>query len=95
MKAINFILAVISFILVLVLAVFGYNMNSRLDALTGAQGAGQTHISSDMAKLRGDAKQQSEDTSKALDAVKAEVGQNKEAIDDMKMRINRLIDLIK
>ncbi|KAA6205237.1 MAG: hypothetical protein DU429_03100 [Candidatus Tokpelaia sp.] len=98
MKIVSFVLAVVSIVLVLVLAAFTYDTNSRLAAVTESQGSSRSSLASDVTKTQATMDKIEatvKDLQQNLTRLAADDKQNAAAIDDMKKRINRLIDLIK
>jgi len=98
MKIVSFVLAIVSLVLVLVLSAVAYDTNSRLAHLAESQGSSRNSLASNVTKAQ-DAMDKINDTVKDLQQnvarLAADSKQNSAAIDDMKKRINRLIDLIK
>jgi len=98
MKIVSFVLAIVSMVLVLALAAFTYDTNSRLAHLTESQGSSRSTLASNVTKTQA-AMDKIEDMVKGLQQnltqLAADNRQNAAAIDDMKKRINRLIDLVK
>lgn len=96
MKAINFILALISLIAVSGLGYFVYNMNDKLSHLSSERSS--SNLAGDLAKIQ-NADDRTNEAIRTLQQNVARISidssQNTRAIDDMKNRINQLIDLVK